>query len=223
MAYDFNNIADNYDRLNHLMTFGMDRRWRRRGAKWLTRGLWRPKCLDVAAGTGDLAFEMCCAGADDPIVCVDLSEKMLDIARSKLSSFEAEYIVADAEALPFADDSFDCIGSAFGIRNFVHLEQGIAEMTRVLKPGGRLMLLELATPDNRHIRFFYNIYARYIIPWLGARIAGNREAYTYLPASIEKFPKGKAMLQILEAAGLKAKQKKFFFGVCRMYYGEHSK
>ena len=216
MPYDFNTIAGSYDRLNHLMTLGMDRLWRRRGARWLMHGMDNPKTLDVAAGTGDLTFELYRAGAKEPLVCVDLSENMLNVARSKLS-FETEFVVADAEALPFADGSFDCIGSAFGIRNFAHLEQGLAEMARILKPGGRLMLLELATPDNRFVRFFYNIYAHRIIPWLGERVAGNRGAYTYLPASIERFPKGKAMLQKLEGAGLQAKQKKLFFGVCRMY------
>ena len=216
MAYDFNNIADNYDRLNHLMTFGMDRCWRRRGAKWLTRGLWRPKCLDVAAGTGDLALEMYITGAAEPVVCVDLSQKMLDIARSKMS-LEAECIVADAEALPFDNESFDCVGCAFGIRNFVHLEQGLADMVRVLKPSGRMVILELSTPDNPFIRLFYNLYARHFVPWLGAKVAGNREAYTYLPRSIERFPKGRAMCRILEETGCKVRQRKLFFGVCRMY------
>ncbi|MBP5189361.1 MAG: bifunctional demethylmenaquinone methyltransferase/2-methoxy-6-polyprenyl-1,4-benzoquinol methylase UbiE [Bacteroidales bacterium] len=217
MAYDFNKIADNYDRLNHLMTMGMDRCWRRRGARWLMHnGIWRPKCLDVAAGTGDLAFEMYRRGAAEPVVCVDLSEKMLEIASSKLS-LEAECIVANAESLPFDDGSFDCVGSAFGIRNFVHLEQGLSEMVRVLKPGGRLMILELATPDDSFVRLFYNLYAKYIIPWLGERIAHNREAYTYLPESIERFPKGRTMRKKIENLGCKVRHRKFFFGVCRMY------
>lgn len=216
MAYNFNTIADNYDRLNHLMTLGMDLCWRRRGARWLMKGLDQPKTLDVAAGTGDLSVEMCRTGAKEPVVCVDLSQKMLEIAAKKLKS-KSESIVADAESMPFVDGEFDCVGSAFGIRNFVHLEKGLSEMVRVLKPGGRLMILELSTPDSRFIKFFYNIYAHRVIPWLGARLAGNREAYTYLPASIESFPKGKAMLQKLEAIGLETTQKKFFFGVCRMY------
>lgn len=195
---------------------GMDFHWRRRGAKWLTRGQWRPKCLDVAAGTGDLAFEMYAAGADEPVFCIDLSQKMLDIASNKLS-LETECIVADAEALPFEDESFDCVGCAFGIRNFVNLDKGLQEMVRVLKPGGRMMLLELATPDSAILRPFYNLYTRHIIPWLGEKIAHNREAYTYLPLSIEYFPKGKAMKVKLIEMGCKVQQRKFFFGVCRMY------
>ncbi|MBO4307635.1 MAG: bifunctional demethylmenaquinone methyltransferase/2-methoxy-6-polyprenyl-1,4-benzoquinol methylase UbiE [Bacteroidales bacterium] len=216
MAYDFDKIADNYDRLNHLMTFGMDRYWRRHGVRWLTRGQWRPKCIDVASGTGDLAFEMYRVGAAEPVVCVDLSQKMLDIANDKMS-LEAECIVADAEALPFEDSCFDCVGCAFGIRNFVHLEEGLREMVRVLKPGGRMMILELATPDNPMLRPFYNLYTRHVIPWIGERIAHNREAYTYLPESIEHFPKGKVMKKILSDFGLEVRQRKLFFGVCRMY------
>ncbi|MBR4177627.1 MAG: bifunctional demethylmenaquinone methyltransferase/2-methoxy-6-polyprenyl-1,4-benzoquinol methylase UbiE [Bacteroidales bacterium] len=216
MAYDFDKIADNYDSLNHLMTFGMDRLWRRRGAKWLTRGQWRPKCLDVAAGTGDLAFEMYRSGADEPIVCVDLSKKMLEIASNKMA-LETECIIADAESLPFDNGSFDCVGCAFGIRNFVHLEKGLTEMVRVLKPGGRMAILELSTPDNPMLRPFYNLYSRCIIPLLGEKIAKNREAYTYLPESIERFPKGKQMRKMLEKTGCKVCQRKIFFGVCRMY------
>ena len=216
MAYDFNTIASSYDRLNHIMTAGMDRLWRRRGVRWLMRGLVNPKTLDVAAGTGDLAVEICSCGAALPVVCVDLSEKMLAVAESKLSE-SGEYIVADAEHLPFQDCCFDCVASAFGIRNFLHLDRGLSEMARVLKIDGRLLILELSTPDSRFVRFFYNIYAHHIIPWLGSHIAGNREAYTYLPNSIERFPKGDAMLQKLESLGLRAEQRKFFFGVCRMY------
>ncbi len=216
MAYDFDKIAANYDRLNHLMTLGMDRRWRRRGVRWLVGGVRSPRCLDVAAGTGDLALEMCRADGEVPVTCVDLSEKMLERAKSKLPP-ETECIVADAEQLPFADAAFDCVGTAFGIRNFVHLEQGLSEMVRVLKPGGRMLILEMSTPDSALVRPFYNLYANHIIPWLGERIAHNREAYTYLPASIERFPKGQAMLSVLESVGLDARQRKFFFGVCRMY------
>jgi demethylmenaquinone methyltransferase/2-methoxy-6-polyprenyl-1,4-benzoquinol methylase len=126
--------------------------------------------------------------------------------------------VADAEQLPFGDASFDAVTCAFGIRNFVHLEQGLGEMVRVLKPGGRMAILELATPDNPFIRFFYNIYTRRIIPWFGSRIAGNREAYTYLPSSIERFPKGAAMVdKLMAAGGREVKQRKLTFGVCRLY------
>jgi len=223
MAYDFDKIASSYDRLNHIMTAGMDRLWRRRAAKEAIKTARRKTAsatnalaLDVACGTGDMAVELLKRGCS--VTGIDLSEEMLAIARRKTA--EANFQLANAEALPFDDASFDAVTSAFGIRNFVHLDKGLAEMARVLKSGGRMVILEMSTPDSSLVRPFYNLYTRRIIPWLGSRIAGNREAYTYLPNSIERFPKGEAMLQKLEAVGLIAEQRKFFFGVCRMYVCE---
>jgi demethylmenaquinone methyltransferase/2-methoxy-6-polyprenyl-1,4-benzoquinol methylase len=213
MAYDFDEIARDYDRMNHLMTAGLDRCWRKRAVQDL-----HGKVLDVACGTGDMVVELLRTrhAASLQVTGVDLSEEMLAIAKRKAP--QAEYRLADAEHLPFGDASFDAVTCAFGIRNFVHLEQGLGEMVRVLKPGGRMAILELSTPDNPFIRFFYNIYTRRIIPWLGSRIAGNREAYTYLPSSIERFPKGTAMVDKLKAAGgREVKQRKLTFGVCRLY------
>ena len=213
MAYDFDEIARDYDRMNHLMTAGLDRCWRKRAVQGL-----HGKVLDVACGTGDMVVELLRTryAASLQVTGVDLSEEMLAIAKRKAP--QAEYRLADAEHLPFGDASFDAVICAFGVRNFVHLEQGLKEMVRVLKPGGRMAILELATPDNPFIRFFYNIYTRRIIPWLGSRIAGNREAYTYLPSSIERFPKGVAMVDKLKAAGgREVKQRKLTFGVCRLY------
>ena len=124
---------------------------------------------------------------------------------------------ADAEHLPFPDATFDAVTCAFGVRNFVHLEQGLKEMLRVLKPGGRLVIIELATPDSPIIKPFYHLYTRRVIPWLGSRLAGNREAYTYLPESIERFPKGEVFINLLQGLGAQASQKKLTFGVCRLY------
>ena len=223
MAYDFDKIATNYDRLNHIMTAGMDRLWRRRAAKEAIKIARRKTAsdtnastLDVACGTGDMAIELLKRGSS--VTGIDLSEEMLAIARRKTAS--ANFQLADAEALPFDDATFDAVTSAFGIRNFVHLDKGLAEMARVLKSGGRMVILEMSTPDSALVWPFYNLYTRRVIPWLGSRLAGNREAYTYLPNSIERFPKGKAMLQKLDAVGLRAEQRKFFFGVCRMYVCE---
>ena len=213
MAYDFDEIARDYDRMNHLMTAGLDRCWRKRAVQGL-----HGKVLDVACGTGDMVVELLRTryAASLQVTGVDLSEEMLAIAKRKAP--QAEYRLADAEHLPFGDASFDAVTCAFGIRNFVHLEQGLKEMVRVLKPGGRMAILELATPDNPFIRFFYNIYTRRIIPWLGSRIAGNRDAYTYLPSSIERFPKGAAMVDKLKAAGGRTvEHRKLTFGVCRLY------
>ena len=208
MPYDFNKIASTYDRLNHVMTFGLDRCWRRRAAREL-----QGKALDVACGTGDMCVELMKRGCD--VTGVDISGEMLSIARQKTAS--ANFQTGDAESLPFADNAFDAVTCAFGIRNFEHLEKGLSEMFRVLRPGGRMVILELATPDSGLIKPFYCFYTKRIIPWLGHRIAGSREAYTYLPESIERFPKGPAMLKILNSIGLEATQKKFLFGVCRMY------
>lgn len=213
MAYDFDEIARDYDRMNHLMTAGLDRCWRKRAVQGL-----HGKVLDVACGTGDMVVELLRTrhAASLQVTGVDLSEEMLAIAKRKAP--QAEYRLADAEHLPFGDASFDAVTCAFGVRNFVHLEQGLGEMVRVLKPGGRMAILELATPDNPFVRFFYNIYTRRIIPWLGSRIAGNREAYTYLPSSIERFPKGAAMVDKLKAAGGRTvEHRKLTFGVCRLY------
>ena len=209
MAYNFDTIANTYDRLNRVMTLGLDRRWRR----CAVRGL-QGTVLDVACGTGDMVLELQKHGCT--VTGVDLSEEMLSIAKRKVENGQWE--IADAEHLPFPDDSFDAVTCAFGVRNFVHLEQGLKEMLRVLKPGGRMVILELATPDSKLIRPFYNLYTKRIIPWLGSRIAGNREAYTYLPLSIKRFPKGKAFLRILgDSVAEHATERKLTLGVCRLY------
>ena len=218
MAYDFDKIARTYDRLNHVMTLGLDRHWRKR----TVRGL-QGDVLDVACGTGDMMLELLKRGCT--VTGVDLSEEMLEIARTKTASANFQlstfnFQLGDAEALPFAEGEFDAVTCAFGVRNFVHLEQGLNEMLRVLKPGGRMVILELATPDSPIIRPFYNLYTKHIIPWLGSRIAGNREAYTYLPESIERFPKGDAFLNIIlnsQISSLNCSQRKLTFGVCRLY------
>lgn len=204
MAYDFDKIARDYDRMNHLMTLGLDRLWRRRAVRGLHGNV-----LDVACGTGDMVVELLKHGCT--VTGVDLSEDMMAIARQKAPA--ATFMLADAEHLPFPDGSFDAVTCAFGVRNFVHLEKGLGEMLRVLKPGGRMVILELATPDSPLLRPFYNLYTKHIIPWLGSRIAGNREAYTYLPESVERFPKGDAFLRLFSNAC----EHKLTFGVCRLY------
>lgn len=226
MAYNFDTIAANYDRMNRLMTLGLDRRWRKQAVREALgvrtsssatrqcgRGRPRPQVLDVACGTGDMVVSLAKQGCT--VTGVDISEEMLNIARQKIAS--ADFQIADAEHLPFADGEFDAVTCAFGVRNFVHLEQGLSEMLRVLNPGGRLVILELAAPDSNLIKPFYNLYTRHVIPWLGARIAGSREAYTYLPESIARFPKGKDFAAIIERLGATATERKLTFGVCRLY------
>ena len=213
MAYDFDKIARDYDRMNHLMTAGLDRRWRKSAVQGL-----HGKVLDVACGTGDMAVELLRQGCS--VTGVDLSKEMMAIAKQKAP--QSEYSLADVERLPFGEASFDAVTCAFGVRNFVHLEQGLSEMLRVLKPGGRMVILELATPDSPLLRPFYNLYTRHIIPRLGQHLAGSRDAYTYLPRSIEHFPKGTDFIHIIENAGASATEIKFTFGVCRLYVAEPS-
>jgi len=219
MAYNFDKIARTYDRLNRVMTLGIDRCWRKRAVRGLQGDV-----LDVACGTGDMAVSLAERGCT--VTGVDISEEMLAIARRKLSpppnpslqGGDVRWQVADAEQLPFPDETFDAVTCAFGIRNFVHLEKGLSEMLRVLKPGGRMVILELATPDCAFIRFFYNFYTKCIIPLLGKMIASNREAYTYLPQSIERFPKGEDFLSILgDRIAKHTTERKLTFGVCRLY------
>ena len=203
--------------MNHLMTLGLDRRWRRHALRDVKGG----DVLDVACGTGDLTIELLRRGCHAE--GIDLSAEMMAIAQHKCENLRlpsASYCfqVADAEHLPYADGCFDLVSSAFGVRNFVHIEQGLAEMRRVLKPGGQLLLLELSTPDHPFMRFFYHFYARHGIPLLGSLVAHDRAAYTYLPASIEHFPKGQAMIDILRGVGYShVEQQKYTFGVCRCY------
>ena len=211
MAYNFDKIALDYDRMNRLMTLGLDLRWRKKAVRGLQGNV-----LDVACGTGDMVVSLAERGC--MVTGVDISEEMLAIAKRKLKS--GKWIVADAEHLPFEDEAFDAVTCAFGVRNFVHLEQGLSEMLRVLKPGGAMVILELATPDSPLVKPFYNLYTRHIIPWLGQRLAGNREAYTYLPESIERFPKGDAFMEKLPTTHYPLPtciERKLTFGVCRMY------
>lgn len=216
MAYNFDKIACTYDRLNRMMTLGLDRCWRKRAVGEFGIRNSEFSVLDVACGTGDMAVELAKQGCT--VTGVDISEEMLAIAKRKAES--GKWRVADAENLPFEDDTFDAVTCAFGVRNFVHLEQGLNEMLRVLKPGGTMVILELATPDSPLIRPFYRLYTKHIIPWLGQRLAGNREAYTYLPQSIERFPKGNDFLQIIRNSefGIRnCSQRRLTFGVCRLY------
>ena len=215
MAYNFDIIAANYDRMNRLMTLGLDKCWRKRAVQGM-----HGKVLDVACGTGDMM--VCLAEQGCTVTGVDISEEMLSIARQKTASANFQlstfnFQLCDAEALPFPDETFDAVTCAFGVRNFVHLEKGLSEMLRVLKPSGTIVILELATPDSPVVKPFYNIYTKHIIPWLGTRIAGSREAYTYLPQSIERFPKGKTFRQIMGKLGGKTAEHKMTFGVCRLY------
>ena len=217
----FDHIAPAYDRLNHLMSLGIDRRWRRRAIETLRR--WQPQeILDVATGTGDFALLAYQTLQPRQLVGIDLSEGMMEVARRKASqaglaesiSFHRE----DCEALSFADASFDAVTVAFGVRNFEHLDKGLSEMCRVLRTGGHLVILELSTPDRFPMKQLYWLYSKLIIPLMGRSISHDNSAYTYLPASIRAFPQGEVMKDIIGRAGFsQVSFRRLTFGVCTLY------
>ena len=215
----FDSIAHAYDFMNRAMTMGIDKWWRRVAVKMLAKS--SPKTiLDIATGTGDLALLLHRKLHPEKIVGLDLSEGMLKIAREKAAKAGAdiEFEQGDSLAMRFEDDSFDAITVAYGVRNFEHLEQGYREMHRVLRPGGVLVVIELATPVNPIVRPLYNLYTRRIIPWAGRSISKDRRAYSYLPASTAAVPQRDNMLQLMRNAGFgECSYKAMTFGTCIIY------
>lgn len=218
MAYDFDKIAKRYDFMNRLMTLGLDLQWRRRAALAAcgseAEGRDGRDALDVACGTGDMAAALCDCPSRFHVQACDISEEMLVIARRR---HPGQYMKADVQQLPYPNECFSVVSCAFGVRNFVDLEAGVREMVRVLRTGGRMVILELSTPDSPLLSPLYSFYTRLVIPLLGKWIGGNKEAYTYLPKSIEQFPKGEAFMTILRQMGCKVEQQKLTLGVCRLY------
>lgn len=220
----FDTIAPSYDSLNRMMTFGLDKRWRRIAMKCLTK--YHPELiLDVATGTGDLPLLMEKMLSPKKITGIDLSEGMLNIARKKINEHNLnhtiEFFREDCLSLSFPDNSFDAITVAFGVRNFERLEQGYSEMYRVLKPGGALVVIELSTPGHSPFKQLYRLYAFHIIPWMGKLFTKDNRAYTYLPLSIAAAPQGEEMLKIFRKVGFsKTFCRKLTFGVCTIYIGE---
>lgn len=217
----FDAIAPAYDFMNRAMTMGIDIWWRRLAVKRL-RPLKPSQILDVATGTGDFAIQLNSSLHPQHITGIDLSQGMLDEARRKVKEKGLENTITfeqgDCMALPMADESFDAVTVAFGVRNFEHLQQGYQEMARVLRPGGMLCVLELSTPTNRLIRWFYDLYTLHIIPWLGSLKSGEKSAYRYLPQSIAAVPQGEDMLGLMRNAGLKDTTFRCLtLGVCTIY------
>lgn len=271
----FDGIAGDYDRLNHIMSLGIDRSWRRRAIKEIVRKGAAPgasasadtgsrndpeaatrrsggaarqamqsangtaaqsasgtaghpaaqEILDIACGTGDFSIAIARAMAPGSRVTgLDLSEGMLAVMRAKLAAAGLEGRVAcvqgDSEALPYADATFDCATIAFGIRNFEHRETALREILRVLKPGGKLVILELSVPSNPVIRWFYKLYFTGLLPIIGGKISGDKAAYRYLPASVLNFPGRDEWMATMRACGYAGvRHKTFTLGICRMYIG----
>jgi demethylmenaquinone methyltransferase/2-methoxy-6-polyprenyl-1,4-benzoquinol methylase len=216
----FDNIAHRYDFLNHLLSMGIDITWRKMAVRFLAPS--KPKqILDVASGTGDFAFE-CLSLKPDKIVGLDISEEMMRIGREKAKKLNAENIVefvkGDSEKMPFADNTFDAITVGFGVRNFEHLELGLKDMYRVLKTGGKVVILEASMPRNAIIRTFYSLYFGKIVPLIGRFFSRDVRAYSYLPESVKVFPQGQQFVKILEGVGFKSVQwKPLAMGTCAFY------
>ena len=220
----FNNIAPNYDKLNHLMSFDIDKGWRR---KAISRLMPYPhdQILDIATGTGDFAILAAKMLRPEKITAVDISEGMMNVGRLKAKeegvSDTIDFKKEDCTNMTFADNTFDAVISAFGIRNFQDLDKGLAEMCRVLKKGGHLSIVELATPVKFPMRQLFKIYSHIVLPAYGKIVSHDKSAYEYLPATIEAFPQGEQMTDILLKAGFaKAEFKRLTCGICTMFFAE---
>ncbi|MBQ9660984.1 MAG: bifunctional demethylmenaquinone methyltransferase/2-methoxy-6-polyprenyl-1,4-benzoquinol methylase UbiE [Bacteroidales bacterium] len=222
----FDGIAPDYDRLNHLMSLGVDRIWRRRALREIVTPERPQQILDIACGTGDFSLEIARRmHPDSRITGLDLSEGMLAVMRDKVAKAGLEERISceqgDSEAMRWEDGSFDRATIAFGIRNFEHREAALTEILRVLRPGGRLVILELSVPENKFLRSCYNLYFQHFVPWIGGRISGDKAAYRYLPASVQQFPGRREWTATMVRCGYtQVRHKAFTFGLCRMYVGE---
>ncbi len=203
----FSAIAPRYDLLNRLLSFRLDQSWRRRTARLLAPRLAAPasRALDLCCGTADLALELKRAGAS-LVVGADFAHPMLVRATGKAAAQRAPILLAETDALklPFADNSFDVVSAAFGFRNLANYQQGLREIHRVLKPGGEVGILEFALPEKRFFAGLYRFYFRRLLPAIGGAVSGVRGPYSYLPASVEKFPGCEEFNRWLEAAGFVA-------------------
>ncbi|GJM60145.1 bifunctional demethylmenaquinone methyltransferase/2-methoxy-6-polyprenyl-1,4-benzoquinol methylase UbiE [Persicobacter diffluens] len=201
----FNNISKKYDLLNHVLSLGVDIYWRKRAVKILKK--YQPELiLDIATGTGDFAIEALAANPKK-VIGVDISEGMLEIGKEKIKAKgledRIEMRLGDSEGLLFEDNYFDAVIVSFGVRNYENLEKGLADMCRVLKPGGRLVIIEFSKPKIFPFKQIYNAYFRFVLPAVGRVISKDQSAYTYLPESVNAFPDGEKFTKILDKVGYK--------------------
>lgn len=217
----FDNIAPAYDQLNHTLSLGIDKSWRRKAIHWLKP--YRPqRIMDVATGTGDFAILACRELQPEHLVGTDISEGMMNVGREKVKkaglSGKISFAREDCTSLSFADNSFDAITVAFGVRNFEDLDKGLSEMCRVLKPGGHLVILELTTPERFPMKQLFAIYSRIVIPTLGKLFSKDNSAYKYLPQTIKAFPQGEVMRGVISRAGFgEVRFRRLTFGICTLY------
>lgn len=216
----FDRIAGRYDFLNHFLSLGIDKGWRRKAINTL-KDIEPKKILDVATGTGDLAITALSLNPDH-VTGVDISEGMLEIGRKKIAERKLEQKITlqygDSEALPFDTDTFDAILCAYGVRNFENLEAGLRQMSRVLRPGGKIAILEFSHPKKFPVKQLYRFYFRYILPVLGKAVSKDATAYTYLPQSVAAFPEGGQFCRIMQQCGFThPKARPLSFGITTLY------
>ncbi|MBR5747931.1 MAG: bifunctional demethylmenaquinone methyltransferase/2-methoxy-6-polyprenyl-1,4-benzoquinol methylase UbiE [Prevotella sp.] len=218
----FDNIAPTYDKLNHRLSWDIDRRWRKKAIQQLAP--YRPQAmLDIATGTGDFAIMAAEMLHPERLVGADISEGMMQIGREKVAKKGLDGIISfekeDCLALSYPGGSFDAVTAAFGIRNFADLDKGLLEICRVLKPSGHLSIVELTTPVRFPMKQLFHVYSHTVLPLYGQMISRDASAYSYLTKTIEAFPQGERMVEILQKAGFSAASfKRLTFGICTMYF-----
>ena len=218
----FDNIAPTYDQLNHRLSWDIDRGWRRKAIQQLVP--YKPEAvLDIATGTGDFAILAAQMLQPKRLVGADISEGMMQIGRQKVETLGLSNIVTfekeDCLHLSYNNNTFDAVTAAFGIRNFADLDRGLSEMCRVLRPGGHLSIVELTTPPRFPMKQLFHLYSHTVLPVYGRLVSKDRSAYSYLTQTIEAFPQGEFMVDILRKAGFsEATFKRLTFGICTMYF-----
>lgn len=219
----FTAIAPRYDFLNRILSVGQDRYWRKRAVDKLAPAA-SERILDIATGTGDMAIEIASRNLSVHISGIDFNCRMLDLGRSKIKENGHDRVISfqigSGECLPFADQSFDGAVCAFGIRNFADVKLGLREFHRILKPGGRAVILEFSMPTNPVLGWVYNRYFDLVLPKVGNLVSGHNNAYSYLPESVADFPGQKEFVSWIEEAGFqKVSFKELTFGIVSIYYG----
>ena len=217
----FDDIAPNYDTLNHRLSWNIDKSWRKKAIRALAE--FHPqRMLDIATGTGDFAILSAQLLNPREIIGADISEGMMQVGRKKVEAEKLDHIISfkkeDCLNLSFADDSFDAVTAAFGIRNFQDLDKGLRELFRVLKKGGHLSIVELTTPINFPMKQLFWIYSHTLLPVYGKLISKDKSAYSYLTKTIEAFPQGEQMMEIFRKAGFaESSFRRLTFGICTLY------